>query len=74
VWRCNDAPLIVNLLSVLRWRIKGYPGFVVLVFEFATFWLETFSWLVRILSAPQALARILDINETYARDNPEGPD
>lgn len=31
-------------------------------------------WLGRYLERAEALARILDINETYARDNPEGPD
>lgn len=31
-------------------------------------------WLGRYLERAEALARILDINETYARDKPEGPD
>lgn len=31
-------------------------------------------WLGRYIERAEALARILDINETYARDNPEGPD
>ncbi len=31
-------------------------------------------WLGRYMERAEALARILDINETYARDNPEGPD
>lgn len=31
-------------------------------------------WLGRYLERAEALARIVDINETYARDNPEGPD
>ena len=31
-------------------------------------------WLGRYVERAEALARILDINETYARDNPEGPD
>lgn len=31
-------------------------------------------WLGRYVERAEALARILDINETYARDQPEGPD
>ena len=31
-------------------------------------------WLGRYVERAEALARILDINETYARDKPEGPD
>lgn len=31
-------------------------------------------WLGRYLERAEAIARILDINETYARDKPEGPD
>ena len=31
-------------------------------------------WMARYLERAESLARILDINETYARDNPEGPD
>lgn len=31
-------------------------------------------WMARYLERAEALARILDINETYARDNPDGPD
>jgi uncharacterized alpha-E superfamily protein len=35
---------------------------------------ENIFWLARYLERAENLARILDINETYARDNPEGPD
>ncbi len=31
-------------------------------------------WLARYLERAESLARILDINKTYARDNPDGPD
>ncbi|MCE2510107.1 MAG: alpha-E domain-containing protein [Alphaproteobacteria bacterium] len=31
-------------------------------------------WMARYLERAESLARILDINETYARDNPQGPD
>jgi len=31
-------------------------------------------WMARYLERAESLARILDINETYARDNPDGPD
>lgn len=35
---------------------------------------ENVFWLGRYLERAENLARILDINETYARDNPDGPD
>ena len=31
-------------------------------------------WLGRYLERAESIARILDINETYARDKPDGPD
>jgi uncharacterized alpha-E superfamily protein len=35
---------------------------------------ENAFWLARYLERAENLARIIDINKTYARDNPEGPD
>lgn len=35
---------------------------------------ENVFWLARYLERAENVARILDINETYARDNPDGPD
>jgi len=35
---------------------------------------ENVFWMARYLERAESLARILDINETYARDNPAGPD
>ena len=31
-------------------------------------------WMARYIERAESLARIIDINETYARDNPDGPD
>ncbi len=35
---------------------------------------ENIFWLARYLERAENLARIVEINKTYARDNPDGPD